>query len=681
MKKASVLVALLFLSAMTAWAQRSPDFCKKFSDANFHLENRNYSEAINAYEELVKQEPNNALLNYNLGFCILEAGTLSKADALPFLEEAEKNMIRAAVNYDDLDCNEKRAPLSTLMNLGDALLFNNQFEKAAEKLQKYKDLEKKMDKETAEDLDLKIAMCRFAATAMKSPVKCEIVNAGDSINTKWPDYAAVVTDDESTLFFNSRRDADGNFSGMDGRFNQTAYRSDKSGDNYGTAYMIGVPVNEEENDAITAISADGTKMLVSKDQKENGNLYMFELKGDSWSPVDLGPSINTKFVERAGAFSADCNTIYFSSDRKGGKGGFDIYRSVKNGNVWGPAENLGDVINTKYDEVNPQISFDGKTMFFASNGHTSMGGFDLLKSSSTNGNWSAPENLGYPINTVDDDLNYIESLDGRKAWVSQNRKGGKGDLDIYQINYTDRKPLNVTVYMGKVVLNNGVKELTNTNKISVKGSDGSNKTFKAGANGKFSFTLKPGAKYSIAFEANGKQFYSDELNIPAGTAYQEIKREINIDPELARIKDEERKAEEQAKIEAQKQNNAAKPIGFKMNFKYNKKDISASNDFNDFLKQFEAAIKAGPVVVNTEACASKVPTRKYKNNEALSALRAQSAKDKLIEIMKTRKWDASKVTFSQPKALVGGPEYKNDWNESRDNYEKFQYIDISVDKK
>ena len=245
MKKASVLAALLFLSAMTAWAQRSPDFCKKFSDANFHLENRNYSEAINAYEELVKQEPNNALLNYNLGFCILEAGTRSKADALPFLEEAEKNMIRAAVNYDDLDCNEKRAPLSTLMNLGDALLFNNQFEKAAEKLQKYKDLEKKMDKETAEDLDLKMAMCRFAATAMKSPVKCEIVNAGDSINTKWPDYAAVVTDDESTLFFNSRRDADGNFSGIDGRFNQTAYRSDKSGDNYGTAYMIGVPVNEE----------------------------------------------------------------------------------------------------------------------------------------------------------------------------------------------------------------------------------------------------------------------------------------------------------------------------------------------------------------------------------------------------------------------------------------------------
>jgi hypothetical protein len=308
---------------------------------------------------------------------------------------------------------------------------------------------------------------------------------------------------------------------------------------------------------------------------------------------------------------------------------------------------------------------------------------DLVKSAVNGASFGAPENLGYPINTVDDDLYYAESLDGRTGYVSQSRKGGMGDLDIYSLFYPDRKPNSITVYMGKINLNTGVKELTGDNKIVVKGSDGSEKTYKAASNGKFSFNLKPGAKYDISVNIKNKQIGTDMIDVPAGSAYQEIKKEFDLDPEaakLAQVNEAEKKAEAERKAAEAAENAKAKPIGFKLFFQYNKKDIAASNDFSDFIKAFEAAVKEGPVKIKIEASASKVPTARFKSNQDLSMLRGENAKKKLMEVMTQKKIDAKKVTFLPIDALVGGPEYKNDFNENRKAYENFQYIDISVTK-
>lgn len=681
MKKSTLVLIAMILSTAIVNAQRAADFCKKLEQANYHLNYNNLTEAVPAFEELVKQEPSNALLNYNLGFSILNSGVREKSEGLKYLLEAEKNMVKSANNYDDLDCNEKRAPLVTLYILGDAYMYNGNFDKAIEKFEKYRTLEK-MDKESAAELDRKIDMCRFADASMKKPVKVEFANLGSAINTKFPDYAAFFNDDESIIYFNSRREGNGNFQGLDGKYFESVHTSIKS-DSWQPADIIGSPISEEENDAIMSISPDGTKMLIYKDKKENGNIFLSELKGDSWTtPVDMGPSINSKFRERGACFSLDGNTIYFSSDKKGGKGGMDLYKSARSGNSWGAAENITE-LNTKYDETNPWLSLDGKNLFFSSNGHVTMGGMDLVKSAVNGASFGAPENLGYPINTVDDDSYYAESLDGRTGYVSQSRKGGMGDLDIYSIFYPDRKPNSITVYMGKINLNTGVKELTGDNKIVVKGSDGSEKTYKAASNGKFSFNLKPGAKYDISVNIKNKQIGTDMIDVPAGSAYQEIKKEFDLDPEaakLAQVNEAEKKAEAERKAAEAAENAKAKPIGFKLFFQYNKKDIAASNDFSDFIKAFEAAVKEGPVKIKIEASASKVPTARFKSNQDLSMLRGENAKKKLMEVMTQKKIDAKKVTFLPIDALVGGPEYKNDFNENRKAYENFQYIDISVTK-
>lgn len=681
MKKSTLVLIALLISSAFVKAQRPADFCKKFEEANYHVTYNNLAEAIPLYEELVKAEPTNALMNYNLGFCIVNAGTRDKAEGVKYLLEAEKNMVKSAINYDDLDCNEKRAPIVTLYVLGDAYMYQGSFDKAIEKYEKYRTSEK-MDKESAEQLDRKIEMCRFADASMKKPAKVEFTNLGSAINSKFPDYAAFLNDDETIIYFNSRREGNANYQGIDGKYFESIHTAAKT-ESWQTADIIGSPISEEENDAIMSISADGTKMLILKDKKENGNIFLSELKGDSWTtPVDLGPSINSKYKERGACFSLDGNTIYFSSDKKGGKGGMDLYKSTRNGNAWGAAENISE-LNTKYDETNPVMSLDGKFLFFSSNGHQTMGGMDLQKSAINGASFAAPENLGYPVNTVDDDLYYFESIDGKTALVSQNRKGGMGDLDIYEINYTDRKPANITVYMGKIIMNNGEKELTSDNKILVKGSDGSEKTYKISSNGKFKFNLKPGAKYHIQVSVKNSEIGSDDVDVPAGSAYQEVKKEFNVDPALAeklKVTEAEKQAEEAKKQAEAAENAKAKPIGFKLFFQYNKKDIAASNDFSDFVKAFEKAVKEGPVKVKIEASASKVPTAKFKNNEALSMLRGENAKKKLMEVMTQKKIDPKKVTFMPIDALVGGPEYKNDFNENRKAYETYQYIDISVIK-
>ncbi len=685
MKKVHLVFSAIALSSVFALAQKQPDFCKKFSDAAYDMQYSNYEKALTAYRELIVQDPQNALINYNLGFCILNTGSSNKAEAVQFLETAEKNYVKPPQAIDEEDCNEKKAPTTALYDLAIAYTYSGQFDKAADKFTAYATI-MKLKGEAKTDIDRRVNQCSFASTQLKNPKKADFTNLGPEINSKFNDYDAFINDDEGVIYYNSRREGFGNYSGLDGRYFESIFTSMKEGDKWIATDLLGANVNEEENDAILGISADGTKMLIYKDKKENGNIFLTEYKQDSWtSPIELGPTINTKFKDRGATISPDGNTIIFASDKKGGIGGMDLYRSLKNNGTWGNAEPLGSNINTALDEMAPCFSRDGKTLFFASNGHETIGGLDILKSSWDGSNWGIPENLGAPVNTIDDDYFYVESIDGTRAYVSQNRKGGLGDNDIYLVSFPDKKPKGITVYKGNFKLTEAVKEISPNNKITVVNmSENAPKSYKVASNGKFSFFLKPGAKYSITVESGGKSIYTDEVTTKA--EYDEINRaDLPLDPEAAKAlaaTEAEKNAEkaqkeaEQQLIAAQKENN----IGFKMNFQYNKKDIAASNDFTDFTKAFIKAAKIGKVNVHIEACASKVPTSKYPNNEALSMVRAEAAKAKIMELVTKNKLNAANVVFDKPAALVGGPDYNKDWNENRKTYEKSQYIDITVTK-
>jgi len=689
MKKVHIVFSTLLFSAAIANAQRQPDFCKKFSEASYDMSYANYEKALPEYRELVAQDPNNSLINYNLGFCILNTGASNKGEAVKFLEVAEKNYAKPGVAWEEEDCNEKKAPTAALYDLGIAYTYAGQFDKASEKFTTYSTL-MKLKGEAKADLDKRIAQCTFAAAQLKNPKKATFTNLGANVNSKFNDYDAFVNEDETVIYYNSRREGFGNYTGLDGKFFESIFMSAKEGENWGATDLIGPNVNEEENDAILGFSADGTKMLVYKDKKELGNIFLSEYKQESWtSPVELGPTINTKFKDRGATISPDGSMIIFVSDKKGGLGGLDLYRSVRTNGSWGAAEPLGGTVNTKYDEMAPNYSRDGKTLYFASNGFETIGGMDIFASTWNGTSWSTPENLGAPVNTIDDDYFYVESIDGTRAYVSQNRKDGLGDNDIYLINFTDKKPNNITVYKGNFKLTDAVKEIPSSNKITVTNlTDNSAKNYKVGADGKFSFMLKPGAKYSVKVEQGADVLFEDaSVDIAASAPYQVLDHKDLLLPSdklaaiAAQAAIDNKNAAEIA--EKEKINNAtakANNLGFKMNFQYNKKDITGSNDFTDFVKGFIPAVKAGKVNVHIEASASKVPTSKYPNNEALSMVRAEAAKAKIMELVTKNKLNPANVIFDKPAAIVGGPDYNKDWNENRKTYEKSQYIIIDVTK-
>ncbi len=725
MKNLKLFTLMLLLSTTAVFAQ-SPDFVKKFSDAEYHLQYKNYNEALPLYVELANADPNNANVGYKAGFCYLMISG-DKSRAIPFLERASAS---TSSNYQEFSSSEKKAPLIAIFDLANAYQINMQFDKAEEQFNKYKSAIGTKNKNLLLEIDRHIAMCQFAAAAVKKPVNVTIKNLGANINTKYAEYEAFLTPDESSLIYNTKREGFGNYQDIDGSYFESAVISNEVNGEWGVPSLISANINDDENDAVVGISADGSKLLVWKNQKSNGSIFISEAKGESWNtPVELGANINSKAMERGACLTPDGNTMFFVSDRKGGLGGSDIYRSEKGADgVWGPAVNLGNTINTPFDEINPVLTIDGKTLYFASNGHETMGGFDIVSASYNEGDKSfgTVTNLGYPINTPDDETSFFPTLNGKYAYYSATRKEGFGDLDLYLITFNDKPMAPVTVFTGKVI-NNIDAESTIfppiVATVTQVGGSGTSKTYNGNYNtGKVKFALQPGAKYTVKVEVDGVEKFKEDFDLTSALKYEEVNRDIYMKaigetPEQKLAREEAEKAaalaaadakakaeaeaakiaaEEKAKEEAWKKDPKNKgkemptkkdpntlpeaPAEFRTYFKYNKTAVDGTNkDFMQFMKQLTAMVKAGQsVTVVIEASASKVPTTKYGTNNALAAKRGNDAIAKIKSMLTQRGADASKVTFAPVNALVGGPEYNKDFNERRSEYEKHQYVDISV---
>jgi outer membrane protein OmpA-like peptidoglycan-associated protein len=277
-------------------------------------------------------------------------------------------------------------------------------------------------------------------------------------------------------------------------------------------------------------------MLLYRDDKNgNGDIYESILQGEAWSePVKLPAPINSDDHESSASISPDGHTIYFVSNRKGGQGGRDIWMCVQdNDGKWGAAENLGDVINTSEDEEGVFIHPDGKTLYFSSKGHKSIGGYDIFKSVLENGTWSTPVNLGAPINTPDDDLYFVITADGKTGYYASAKTGGIGDKDIYQIFPVEKKKKpgpRLTLFKGIVVdkltsepLESDI-EITDNEKNTIISKIKSNST-----TGKFLISLPSGKNYGINVKKEGYLFYSDNVTIPDTSAYKEIIKTVPLE--------------------------------------------------------------------------------------------------------------------------------------------------------
>jgi outer membrane protein OmpA-like peptidoglycan-associated protein len=292
---------------------------------------------------------------------------------------------------------------------------------------------------TADEVERKLYECEQGRIMVEFPENVEITNVGPSINSPRADYAPVVNQDETMLIFTSRR-REGNLNpdvSSDNYPFEDIFVSTKIDTAWITARNIGQPINTLYHDSNVGLSKDGASLFIYKD--DNGG-DIFEAKLDAngqWSePKPMGEPINTRFAETTVSLTPDGQTLFFASNRDGGFGGLDIWLTTKNNKgEWEDPVNLGEEINTPLGEDGPFIGYDGKTLYFSSQGGEGMGGFDIYRvvyDSLTN-SWGAPENMGYPINTPDHDIYFVPTKDGKNAYYSSVRDDGYGNSDIYML--------------------------------------------------------------------------------------------------------------------------------------------------------------------------------------------------------------------------------------------------------
>ena len=512
-----------------------------------------YNLALPLYLSANMFNPNNALLNYKIGVCYLKSPWKQKA--LMHLEKAYKLDPTVGENIH--------------FYLAQGYHMNMQWEKAIVEYQAYKNSADPNDKKTLADADKKIYECKNGMEFVKNPVLVFIDNAGPEINSQYPDYGPVISADESVMMITSRRDntTGGEKDIMSQMYYEDIYISRGTNGKWSPAINMGKPVNtENRHDATVAISPDGQKLFIYLDDFDHGsgNIYTCELKGSVWSkPEKLNDKINTKYHESSASITADGKTLYFISNKEGGLGGHDIYRSTwdPRKEKWGDAESLGAGINTPYEEYGAFIHPDGKTLYFSSQGHTSMGGFDIFKTvwDATKKTWSIPENIGYPINTADDDVDFVLSASGKHAYFASYKTEGYGEKDIYRITFiTPKNPVLNTEDNLLASLAEPIKETIIAKEVAVptavvsilKGTifDAVTKqpleadielvdnqlnqviaTFKSNsASGKFLVSLPAGKNYGIAVKKENYLFHSENFDIPAASGYQEYVKDIGL---------------------------------------------------------------------------------------------------------------------------------------------------------
>jgi len=330
------------------------------------------------------------------------------------------------------------------MDFDNALAYYNRY---LNKL-KQEDGYRGVDKVELPDVTRRIYECNNAKEFVANPAHYSIVNIGNAINTEFEEYAPVLNEDETLMIFTTRR-RDGNLNEnvfKDNKPFEDIFMAEKNNGVWSPAKNIGNTVNTEYHDSNLALSADGQQLFIYKDEN-NGDIYVSNRNEDgTWSyPEPLSENINSEgFKESSISISPDGSILFFASDRPGGFGGSDIYFSVKDARgEWGRSKNLGPMINTEYDDDGPFIDYDGKTLYFSSRGRKGMGGHDIFRSEydSANNDWMEPENLGFPINTPDDDIYFVSTKDGQRGYYASVREDGLGFADIYMVTILSQEEM------------------------------------------------------------------------------------------------------------------------------------------------------------------------------------------------------------------------------------------------
>lgn len=367
--------------------------------------------------------------------------------------------------------------------------------------------------------------CDFGINAVNHPVPFNPVNLGDSINSIYPEYLPSLTADEQTLVITRRIPRDQNvITDMGEAFDQEDFFiSHKVNDStWSKAVNLGPPINTPGNEGAQCISPDGKTLYFTACNHKDGygscDLYYSTRVGNAWSvPKNMGAVVNSSKWDSQPSISSDGNTLYFTSARGGGKGGMDIWETTKDSKgEWTTPVNLGDSINTTGGEMAPFIHPDDQTLYFTSNGHPGLGGYDIFFSRrDSNGNWGKAVNIGFPINTYADESYLIVNSKGNLAYFASDRPGGKGGLDIYSFPLYEKARPKMVTYMKGSVYNKDTKArlYAKFELIDLKTGETFLKSFSDTLTGEFLVCLPTEKDYALNVSKDGYLFYSEHFTL------------------------------------------------------------------------------------------------------------------------------------------------------------------------
>jgi tetratricopeptide (TPR) repeat protein len=415
----ALLFLILFLPVASIQAQTlAKNDALKF-DADYYLMEKEFGKAKNNYLNILKSEPDNADVKYRLGICYLNSED-EKEKAIPYLEEAAQKI---SEKYSASSFKETNAPIDALFLLGSAYRVNNEIDKAIEAYNRYKVYLDPKDNYNIEVIDQYIRNCNLARDMLKNPINMIATNMGKPINNELPNFNAVISGDGKTLVYTTP-----------GRMGYNIFSSTFADTAWTTPKNITSVLGTGKYMKTSALSFDGLTLLLVLDDPMNADIYISHYIKNRWSKAEaLSKEINSKSNETHASLSADGQALYFTSDRKGGEGDMDIYRSEPDAKgVWGKPVNLGSAINTPFNEETPFITFDGKMLYFSSEGHDGIGGYDIFRYDFNNPGAGAV-NIGYPLNTTDNDLFFVPWGDGTTAYYSFRGSDTYGGRDIYRV--------------------------------------------------------------------------------------------------------------------------------------------------------------------------------------------------------------------------------------------------------
>jgi tetratricopeptide (TPR) repeat protein len=420
-----------------------------FYDALFFYEDEeDYEEAAYLFKQLLEREPENANVMFHIGMSYNHIQG-EEAKGIPYFVDATKNI---NLKYKGTKYSEKGAPHHTWFYLAEAYRLTNQMNNALEALRQFQsldDFEKHYNLRITEDAILAVERAKIIRDA---ELNLRALYFNEPINTPENDYCGVISADGNMMVWvNSKA------------FYEAVYMSTRQEENNWSIPVLITPQIVSDGDLFpTGLSADGnTLLLVKSPESGDKDIYFSQFDGLIWSSAQPLPgAINSKSDEAHASFSPDGTRIYFSSDRRGGYGGLDIWYSDRQPDGhWGEPVNMGDVINTELDETSAYIAPAEGRFIFSSQGHFNMGGFDIFRCElEVDGRWGEPSNIGYPINTTGDNTYYVPLNDGLSGLATRFTNDAIGKNDLWYVEILGEEG----------IISNAMTELVNDNRLSSK---------------------------------------------------------------------------------------------------------------------------------------------------------------------------------------------------------------------